>query len=67
MVDVDGKWSIGAYYQENIDGLRPLYQEKGWPLLYACDGLTLAIPQYQVLSTLRGRTLDRTTDGYVVR
>jgi len=67
MIDVNKRWSIGAYYRENIEGLTPKYQENGWPLLHSCDGVTLAIPQYNVVPVLDGRILDRTSDGYVIR
>jgi|SRR6266850_5310009 len=67
MFDTNKRWSIGAYYRENIDGLTPEYEKNGWPLLHSCDGLTLAIPQWNLVPILEGRTLDFAVgDGYVI-
>ena len=67
MMDVHKRWSIGAYYQENIEGLSPEYEKNGWPLLHSCDGLTMAIPQWNLVPVLRGLTLDfQLGDGFVV-
>jgi hypothetical protein len=61
-----GYWTVGRYVAENVDGLAPLYDEKGIPLLYQCDGLTFAIPQTNLLPHLDGCTLDFEEGNYVL-
>ena len=39
MIDVNKRWSIGAYYRENIEGLTPKYQENGWPFFIRATAL----------------------------
>lgn len=61
-----GYWTVGRYVARNVDGLAPLYDEKGIPLLYECHGLTFAIPQTNLLPHLDGYTLDFDEGKYVV-
>jgi hypothetical protein len=51
------EWMYNAYGPDNISGLEPRMIELGKPLLYDCDGLTVAIPQFQFIHELEGRTL----------
>ncbi|HEY7242141.1 MAG TPA: hypothetical protein VH600_23435, partial [Burkholderiales bacterium] len=49
-------WTLGAYGPKNIESLAPEYQRLGRPLLYLADGMTVAIPQYQFVNELVGKT-----------
>src|SRR5258706_14948258 len=61
-----GYWTVVRYVAENVDGLAPLYDEKGIPLLYECHGLILAIPQTNLLPRFNGATLDFEEGKYVL-
>ena len=56
------RWGWGIYGPENIEGLTPEFARLGYPLLYEVDGLTVAIPQFHLLSELQGNTL--TLEGH---
>jgi len=51
------RWTYGAYGPQNIDGLAPEYEQRGKPLLYIADGITVAIPQYQLIHEIEGKVL----------
>jgi len=51
------RWVYGAYGPENIASVEPWLRERGHPLLYSVDGLIAAIPQFQYVHELEGKTL----------
>jgi hypothetical protein len=50
-------WTFNAYGPDNISGLTPGLWLTGRPLLYDCDGFTVAIPQPKFLPELQGKVL----------
>jgi len=54
----DEKWYAEVYNQTNIDGLAPKLASLGKPLIYMLDGLEFAIPQFNFLHELSGKTID---------
>ena len=57
--DPDGSWHFGAYAPRNIEAISKDLEPLGHPLLYAADGLVVAIPQFHLLDELCGKTLAR--------
>ena len=51
-------WMYNAYDNDNIPAVERMLAEHDQPLLYECDGLTVAIPQFHLIAELRGKTLD---------
>ena len=56
----------GAYGPENIRALEPNLRELGKPLLYSIDGMTVAIPQFQFIHELEGKSLGLGVRGLAV-
>jgi hypothetical protein len=50
-------WMYNAYDDENIPAVERMLSKHDRPLLYECDGLTVAIPQFHLIPELEGRTL----------
>ena len=61
------RWSYGTYGPENLDFMVPEYERRGVPLLHQVSGLTVAIPQSQLLGELRGKALVRGAAGIELR
>jgi hypothetical protein len=61
------RWSYGAYGPKNLSALVPRYERLGLPLLHQVSGLTVAIPQTNLLAELQGKTLVRGVEGLEVR
>ena len=51
------RWGFGAYGPRNIEVIGPELERLGHALLYSFEGLTVAIPQFHLLSELRGKLL----------
>ena len=64
--DSEHRWTFAAYGPENLEGLRPMYNEVGQPLLYEVDGLVAAIPQYHLVAELEGKTIGLGERGLTV-
>lgn len=64
--DPEMRWSYGAYGPDNIAHVAPELESHGHALLYAVEELAVAIPQFQYLSELEGKTLDLGRKGLVV-
>jgi hypothetical protein len=65
--DSAARWYYAAYGPDNLDTLVPEYERRGIPLLHQVSGLTVAIPQNDLLGELQGKTLGRGTTGIEVR
>jgi hypothetical protein len=65
--ETDDKWTYGAYGPDNLKALAPDYERLGKPLLYAVDGLSVAIPQYQLVHELEGKVLELGDGCLIVR
>ena len=65
--DPEERWGYGAYAPTNIEFVAPGLEQLGHPLLYSFDDLTVAIPQFQFISELVGKTLALGERGLVVR
>ena len=61
------RWSYGVYAPENLDDLIARYERLGVPLLHQVSGITVAIPQSNLLAELQGKTLVRGIDGLEVQ
>ena len=66
MPDPELRWSYGAYAPKNLEVLGPEFERLGYPLLYAIDGLIVAIPQYQFVGELEGKALGLGKHGLAV-
>jgi hypothetical protein len=64
--DPELRWSYGAYAPANLEALGPEFDRLGYPLLYLVDGLLVAIPQYQFVSEIEGKTLGLGKGGLTV-
>ena len=53
----EGWWTYGVYAPSNIEVVEPALRERGHALLYRADGLLVAIPQYQFVPELVGKTI----------
>ena len=51
------RWRYSYYDDSNIPAVERMLSEHEQPLLYDCDGLTVAIPQFHLIPELKGRTL----------
>lgn len=58
-------WTYGIYEPENVCRVSDELQELGYPLLYEIDGLTFAIPQFDRISEITGKTMVL-SDGQLV-
>jgi hypothetical protein len=56
--DPEVRWTYGAYAPDNIAHVAPEVERCGYALLYTVEDLTVAIPQFQYLQELKGKTLD---------
>jgi len=50
-------WRYNYYDDWNIPKVTEMLAPLGRPLLYDCDGLTIALPQFQLIPELEGKTL----------
>ena len=64
--DPELRWSYGAYAPKNLEVLGLEFQRLGHPLLYSVDSLRVAIPQYQFVPELEGKTLGLGKGGLTV-
>ena len=64
--DTVERWRYSAYAPENIKRVEPELLQLGKPLLYAVDGYVAAIPQFQLIHELEGRSLGIGERGLVV-
>ena len=64
--DSTERWTYGAYGPENIKAVEPSLLERGKPLLYSVDGMVAAIPQFQLVHELEGKTLGLGVRGLAV-
>jgi hypothetical protein len=55
--DTAPRWTYGSYGPDNISAVEPELAQLGHPLLYKVGDLIVAIPQYQLVSELEGKTL----------
>ncbi len=58
----DERWAYGVYTREQVVAVGREVAEQGYSLLYDVDGLTVAIPQFHLLSELEGKLIDE-ADG----
>ena len=65
--ETDDKWTYGAYGPDNLKALAPDLDRLGKPLLYAVDGLSVAIPQYHLVHELEGKVLELGEGCLIVR
>jgi hypothetical protein len=64
--DTEDCWRYGAYGPDNIKHVEPPLLELGKPLLYAVDGYIAAVPQFQFIHELEGKSLSVGERGLVV-
>jgi hypothetical protein len=64
--DTVERWRYAAYGPENIKHVEPELLQLGKPLLYAVDGYVAAIPQFQFIHELEGKSLGIGERGLVV-
>jgi hypothetical protein len=64
--DSTQRWTYGAYGPENIKTVEALLLERGKPLLYSVDGMVAAIPQFEFVHELEGKTMGLGVRGLVV-
>jgi hypothetical protein len=62
----EDRWGWGIYGPDNIKFLKPNLALRGHTLLYELDGLTVAIPQFNFVPELVGKTLGVSDRGLVV-
>lgn len=55
--DPELRWRYGAWAPAHVERLGPAFEGQGHPLLYSVDGFVVAIPQYQFIPELEGKTL----------
>ena len=55
--DTEERWRYAAYAPENVKAVTAMVAEHGKPLLYSFDGFIAAIPQFQLIDELAGKTL----------
>jgi hypothetical protein len=60
-------WEFQVYPKAQAQALERDYLTRGMPILYEVDGITLCIPQLQLLDQLKGRTLDVEGGAVVVK
>ena len=60
-------WQFQVYPQAQAQSLERDYRSRGMPLRYQVDGVTLCIPQSQLIDHLKGRTLDIEGGAVVVK
>jgi hypothetical protein len=65
--DPIARWYYAAYRPDNLDTLIAEYERRGVALLHQVSGLTVAIPQIDLLGELQGKTLARGATGIEVR
>jgi len=53
----DERWSYGSYGPENIASVGPELERRGHALLYSVEDLVIAIPQFNFVPELAGKTL----------
>ena len=51
------EWMYNYYDDGNIPKVEEMLREHNQPLLYECDGLTVAIPQFHLVPELTGKML----------
>jgi len=64
--DPTERWSYTTYGPDQLRHLEATYAQHGFPLLHEISGITVAIPQTQLLQELKGRTLTRDSSGLVL-
>lgn len=65
--DPEERWGYGAYAPKNIEFVAPELEQRGHPLLYSFDDLTVAIPQFHLIPELVGKTLALGERGLVLK
>lgn len=63
MKDTSERWSFAAYGPQNIEFVGPELERIGERLLFIADGMLVAIPQFQFLDELAGKTLASGENG----
>ena len=60
------RWTYGSYGPDNLKSVGPALERLGHPLLYLADDLVVAIPQFNFVPELVGKTLALTVGGLEV-
>ena len=61
------RWQLQAYGKAQAASLEQDYTKSGWPFFHFVDGITLCVPQFQLLPELEGRTLDVEGKGISIK
>src|SRR5207248_3345914 len=65
--DSEDRWTYGAYAPRNLEVVGTELEAIGHPLLYSFDGLTVAIPQFDLIPELTGKTLGLGARGLILQ
>jgi len=65
-VPAASRWSYGVVTLDRVRTLEAIMQTRGHPLLYALDGVTVAISNASHARELDGKVLDYDVPGYLL-
>ena len=65
--DDDEHWGYGTYSARKVAAIAAEVEQRGHTLLFDIDGITVAIPQFHLLSELEEKLIDEANGRLVIR